>query len=352
MHFEKYTKSAVGQLLKHYNRNNGEERNYSNEDIDKTKSHENYNLAPDRGMDEITYMNERLEGVKVFNRKDVVYMVDLIVTMPKDYKGDREAFFRESYDLACSKFGGEKNIISAWVHLDEKSPHMHMAGMPIVQTVDKQGREIEKLCCNDFLTRQFLKEFHPYMEKGLSERLHEPVHMLNEATREGNKSVKELKQETAIKEVARLNHEIEEHRDRLDLTRTTLETVDKELTEKRRQLEDISKQPYKLPEPRKMLFWTYYPPQAVQGFIDHAAERERHAAERADKAERDRDQIQSIAQDEHARADRLQVMLDRLNAKQWDREYIAHQLDEIDRVEKNQERDQEHTRTHSHDIDR
>ena len=45
---------------------------------------------------------------------------------------------------------GEKNIISAVVHLDEGTPHLHLMFVPVVHTKDKNGKEIEKICARDF----------------------------------------------------------------------------------------------------------------------------------------------------------------------------------------------------------
>ena len=43
-HVAKYTNTQCGHLLNHYNRVNEKDCNRSNEDIDKTRTKENYNL--------------------------------------------------------------------------------------------------------------------------------------------------------------------------------------------------------------------------------------------------------------------------------------------------------------------
>ena len=45
---------------------------------------------------------------------------------------------------------GEKNIISAVVHLDEGVPHMHLMFVPVVHPKDKEGTDIDKICARDF----------------------------------------------------------------------------------------------------------------------------------------------------------------------------------------------------------
>lgn len=194
MHVEKYKACQCGQMLAHYNRNNGEDRNYSNENIDKDKTERNYNLAPDRGMTEMEYMEQRLSEVKHLNRADVVRMADWIVTLPSDYKGDDREFFEKTYTALANRYG-EQNVISAYVHMDEKTPHMHFAFMPCVG---------DRLCAKEVLTREELREIHPYMEKCLSRNLEHEVHLLNGATRDGNKAVKELKRESAVKDLEKV----------------------------------------------------------------------------------------------------------------------------------------------------
>ena len=45
---------------------------------------------------------------------------------------------------------GDKNVISAVVHLDEGAPHMHLMFVPVVHTKDKEGKDIDKICARDF----------------------------------------------------------------------------------------------------------------------------------------------------------------------------------------------------------
>lgn len=198
MHVAKYTSVQVANMLAHYDRRDYENRNFSNENIDKDKTHLNYNLAPDRQMSDKEYIDKRLSEVKCLNRKDTIKMCDWIVTLPQDYKADSRQFFEQTYKALANRYA-EQNVISAYVHRDEKSEHMHFAFMPICRALDRQGNNIEKLCAKEVLTRQELREIHPAMERCLSRNLKEPVRLLNDATREGNKAVKELKRDSNIK---------------------------------------------------------------------------------------------------------------------------------------------------------
>ena len=64
---------------------------------------------------------------------------------------ETKRYFEESYKFICNyKNLGEKNIISAVVHLNEETPHMHLVYVPVIHTKDKNGNEIDKVCCRDF----------------------------------------------------------------------------------------------------------------------------------------------------------------------------------------------------------
>ena len=64
---------------------------------------------------------------------------------------ESKRYFKESFDFICKyKNLGEENVISAVVHIDEDTPHMHLLFIPVVHTTDKQENKIDKVCCRDF----------------------------------------------------------------------------------------------------------------------------------------------------------------------------------------------------------
>lgn len=66
-------------------------------------------------------------------------------------EAETKRYFDECYKFICNyKKLGEKNIISAVVHLDEGAPHMHLMFVPVVHTKDKEGNDIDKICARDF----------------------------------------------------------------------------------------------------------------------------------------------------------------------------------------------------------
>lgn len=211
MHVAKYKGNQVGQMCAHYNRNNGKERNYSNQQIDKEKSHLNYNLAPDRG-DEVDFINKRIDEVKHINRADVIKMADWVVTLPKDYEGNERDFFQATYNSLENRYGRD-NVISAYIHMDETTPHMHFAFVPVAYSQDKEGHEIEKLSAKEVLTRNELQHIHKDMEREVSHHLGHKVHLLTGKMREGNRSIDELKRDTAIRDLEKVK-DLEQIKDR------------------------------------------------------------------------------------------------------------------------------------------
>ena len=193
-HIEKFNKAAIGHMLAHYDR--GAER-IGNEYVDRTRSYLNYNLAaelqPKRQGD---FIKQRCSEVKVQNRKDVNLMCTWIVTVPKDLpENEYEQFFKTTFDFLSDRYGKE-NVISAYVHMDETTPHMHFAFIPVVPDKKKQGRF--KVSAKERINRFELSSFHFELEQALSTALGHSVGILNGATKDGNKSVTRLKRESQI----------------------------------------------------------------------------------------------------------------------------------------------------------
>jgi hypothetical protein len=209
-HIEKFNRAAIGHMLAHYDR--GAEH-IRNECVDRTRSHLNYNLAaelqPKRQGD---FIKQRCSEVKVQNRKDVNLMCTWIVTVPKDLpENEHEQFFRTTFDFLSDRYGKE-NVISAYVHMDETTPHMHFAFIPVVPDKKKQGRF--KVSAKERINRFELCSFHFELEQTLSSALGHSVGILNGATKDGNKSVTRLKRESQI-----LAQREAEHQERVAKTR-------------------------------------------------------------------------------------------------------------------------------------
>ena len=198
MNCEKFTRNQSTNILVHCNRSDPN-RTYKNQKIDHSKTHLNYNLAPEhKDMTDYEYMKKRCEEFKILKRKDVNWLVSWVITMPTDYTGSKALFFREAYNFMEKKYGKE-NVVSAYVHLDETSPHMHFCFVPVVFDKKKQEYKVNAKQC---INKTELKQIHPEMQEYLETKLQTKVNILNGATAKGNKTVEQLKNEEKIKEKA------------------------------------------------------------------------------------------------------------------------------------------------------
>ena len=151
---EKLTRSEINGKGTH---NDRKAKNHTNKDIDPTRTHLNYYIK----KNELTYTKEFDKYMKENNlqghlRSNSIIMCQMVFTSDQaffDRIGEEETkrYFDECYKFICNyKNLGEKNIISAVVHLDEGSPHMHLMFIPVVHTKDKDGNNIDKICSRDF----------------------------------------------------------------------------------------------------------------------------------------------------------------------------------------------------------
>lgn len=204
MHVTKYTRGTLGHMLGHYDRT----KDGLGENVVPERTQLNYNLAvDDQPLKQLDFMHKRLGEVRCLKRKDVNVLCDWVVTMPKDLADEyREPFFKAAYNFFAEKYGHD-NVVSAYVHMDEMQPHMHFAFVPVVADRKRDGW---KLSAKEAITRVDLQHIHEQMQTQLTQELGVPVNLLNEATIEGNRSIKELKRGTAVEAVNKLKSEQKE----------------------------------------------------------------------------------------------------------------------------------------------
>lgn len=151
---EKLTRAQAMGAYKH---NERKTKNHSNKNIDSSKTELNYYLK----KNELSYIKEfdRIKekyDLKGQIRSNSNIMCEMVFTSDQKFFAEigyeeSKRYFKESYDFICKyKNLGEQNIISAVVHMDEYTPHMHLLFIPVVHTTDKQGNKIDKVCCRDF----------------------------------------------------------------------------------------------------------------------------------------------------------------------------------------------------------
>ncbi len=170
----KYKRENLKGIFRHNERRN---KNYSNENIDKEKSYLNYSLK----SPQYSYEKEFDKIREKYSLKGQIKSVsniacEYIITSDHDYFeiiGEEETrrFFETAYKFVAEyKNLGEQYIMSAKVHMDEQTPHMHLVFLPVVHTTDKKGNYIDKLACSEFWKekdsyRQLQDAFYNYMVK-------------------------------------------------------------------------------------------------------------------------------------------------------------------------------------------
>ena len=158
-----------------YVHNDRKAKNHSNKDIDPTRTHLNFYCKEN----ETTYIREFDRMKKEYDlqgnlRKNSIIMCQMMITSDNEFfkkigLEETKRYFIESYKFVCNyKNLGERNIISAAVHLDEITPHMHLVFIPVIHTKDEQGNAIDKICARDFWRgrdsyRKLQNDFHKYV---------------------------------------------------------------------------------------------------------------------------------------------------------------------------------------------
>jgi len=215
-HVEKYHVGAIGNLCRHFERAKDKDGNYikfRNQNIDLTLTASNYNLASSlQPLQQKEFIRKRLSEVKVLKRADVKVMCDWVVTLPKSMELEERKFFGKTFNFLSNRYGQE-NVISAYVHRDETQPHLHFAFIPV--TMDKK-KNIPKVSAKEVLTRVELQRFHGDLDAYLESVFGKSIGVLNGATRDGNKSIDELKRGTAVKELNALLQKRQAEEKRID----------------------------------------------------------------------------------------------------------------------------------------
>ncbi len=173
----KYKKENLAGLYKHNERKN---TNYSNKDINKNNSIKNYSIktcnTTYNNAIKILQQENNLQG-RIIKTTNVA--CEFIITSNKEFfekigEEETKRYFQTAYNFVANYKGlGEKYILSAKVHLDESTPHMHLVFVPVIHKIDKKsGKQIDKIACSEYWKgkdsyRQLQDNFHKYIvERG------------------------------------------------------------------------------------------------------------------------------------------------------------------------------------------
>ena len=168
-HNSKWTRAQCPQVLCHDYHLSG--RKTKNKEIDPSRRHLNYNLAP-HNMWAYDYLQKRLSEVYCLNRKDVNVLSTWLFTVPRDVlPGDEHKCLKAAYKFLEDRYGKE-NVVSAWTHFDEDlkngRPHIHFNFIPVIWD-DKKNRY--KVSAKEVINRKELTVFHDELEEYLYREL-------------------------------------------------------------------------------------------------------------------------------------------------------------------------------------
>ena len=159
-----------------YRHNERKNTSYTNKNINHQNTYKNYAIKKCdtnylKKFDQIRQEN----NLKGWIKKNSNVVCEYIITSDSEYfnsigEEETQRFFKTAFNFVKGyKNLGEKYILSANVHLDEETPHLHLVFIPVVHSFDKKsGKVTDKICCSDFWKgRESYKilqdNFHRYM---------------------------------------------------------------------------------------------------------------------------------------------------------------------------------------------
>lgn len=150
-----YKRDNLSGLYKHNERKN---TNYSNKDINKNNSINNYsikqcNTTYSKAIKQL--INENDLKCRITSYTNLI--CEFIITSDKEFfekigENETKRYFQTAYNFVANYKGlGEKYILSAKVHMDESTPHLHLVFVPVVHKLDKKsGKQVDKIACSEY----------------------------------------------------------------------------------------------------------------------------------------------------------------------------------------------------------
>lgn len=160
-----------------YRHNERKNTNYSNKDINIQNSRLNYSIKAPESTYEKVFKDVKLKySLQGMIKKVSNVMCEFIITSDKEFfnsigEEETKRYFETAYKFVANYNNlGEAFIVSAQVHNDESTPHMHIVFIPVVHKKDKNGKEISKIACSEYWKgkdsyKRLQDNFYKYMIK-------------------------------------------------------------------------------------------------------------------------------------------------------------------------------------------
>ena len=192
LRFAKYKGPEIGRIEAHNERT---KENYaSNPDVDTERSKYNFHLVKPNGKYRAE-AEKQIAEVGCRTRTDSVRVVETLITAsPEFFKDKKKAQIKEYFEHALKfilKHVPQERILSAVIHVDEKTPHMHLSFVPItddgrLSAKDIVGNRKKLTWWQDEFWKHMVKKY-PDMERGESAsetgREHIPPRLFKQAVK-------------------------------------------------------------------------------------------------------------------------------------------------------------------------
>ena len=192
LRFSKQKGNPATKIEAHHERTKEEYK--SNPDIDTSKSHNNIHLIEPQ-MRYKAEVDKRIKESGCRVRKDSTRFVDTLITASPEFFWDMThekmvEYFHRAVDFIKSKIRPDM-IFSAVIHLDEKTPHLHLCFVPLTEDNRLTAKEIlgnrAKLSKWQDEFHEFMVKFYPDIERGtsatLTNRKHIPSNIFKSAAK-------------------------------------------------------------------------------------------------------------------------------------------------------------------------
>ena len=192
MRFAKYKGPEITNIEAHNERR--KEKYASNPDIDLSRSKHNFHLI-EPSQRYRAEAERQISAAGCRTRKDSVRLVEVLFTAtPEFFQGKKlpeiQRYFEEALRF-LEQHQSKETIISAVLHMDEKTPHMHLCFVPLTEdgrlsAKDIMGNKKKLTWWQDEFWKHMVKKF-PDLERGesasLTGRDHIPSRVFKEMTR-------------------------------------------------------------------------------------------------------------------------------------------------------------------------
>ena len=192
MRFAKYKGPEISNIEAHNERT--KEKYASNPDIDRSRSKYNFHLIEPTGRYRAE-VESQIQAAGCRTRTDSVRVVEAMFTAtPEFFNGKKLPEIRRYFEEVLrffEQFQSRETIISAVVHMDEKTPHMHLSFVPLTTDGRLSAKEIvgnkKKLTWWQDKFWEHMVQKYPDLERGESAsqtgRDHIPPRIFKEMTR-------------------------------------------------------------------------------------------------------------------------------------------------------------------------